>query len=1168
MLNISRKHLKRLAWTLVAIVAAPVLLYGSIQVFRKPLVELLLSEIFKAEAEVEAVSLNFHTAFPYARAGLKNVAIKSKNPARPREDAFEIEEAYARLNPWKLVYRLLFAKDEQIRVDKIYAQDVKITFETDAEGRQNFYRMFKGNKPPEKRPAEVALPDMEIRRCLFSFKNRQKLREYVTYFDSLDVSLKVHPKKVTAKLDGKGRTGHIRAGNSYYLEHLPLAMKADLHYVKAKRQIRFMPGTVANFGETKAKIIGSLGMQKPGRYDLVFQTESGNFDALFGLVPRKARKQADNFRFDGLLNIVGSLKGIDSPEETPHIDLFFRSDSMEVTNRKTGGKIKNLAVSGVYTNGEKNSVETARLEIKKISGRIEDRPFEGYCTIENFSDVYVKGGLEARLFVPDLLKLGGLELKPGAAGEAEIDLKVSGRVRDLAKSASVENVDYNGSVKLTGVRAAPERAPLTFENISGSLKLLGGKLVLERLQGLVNRQPLFCRAQVFNLVPWLFGQDYALSASADIDLGALNLDQLIAEWEPPPDSLKAKRPPFRGVFQLPEDFSVNLGFNIDRLKFRGLATDEFRANFALRSQQLDLRSLVLRQGGDRVQVQASIDGRDKTRNRFQGKVALRSPHVLQLLQRAGLLPVETQNKTFRAGLDLGLEGWISKAPVVKGAYPRIRCRAVLDSAYFKDAAGNIRLERLKLVAQLTESHLFNFDHTSLLVDSISGTANDYKFGGKLFVEDWVKRASRLTVSSRISAPAFLRFFELDFIQNPRGTLDFITRIEGKLDNVLNLDSVFYQQYTGNLRIHNLGFRFAKSGLECRNVKANIAYNKARIRVRELNGWMEGTNFQIKGFLGNALPYLYGAGERLKADVDFEADTIDIERFIATRQSAKDREKKYYLTVPPHTDVQARLNVGAARFDRFSFGDISAAVSVKDRVAELEHLVAQTCGGRMNVDAKVDARTADTLKVLSSVMLTEMNVKQLMFNLRNFRQKVVTDENLEGVLNAQLTLSSILPSTLETDHRYTNFHLNFDITDGRLKNFKPFEKIDLFISDKYKKDLPFIIRGRNVNMRDRFIYFPALELRSAIVDALFSGHYTVDGAFRYELAVLRQGGKKRRRAKELHKSALDRYKNSPLVFVMRGDPDGFTVKYRGDKALTNLFRKLVPNWLDEKKFWME
>jgi len=204
----------------------------------------------------------------------------------------------------------------------------------------------------------------------------------------------------------------------------------------------------------------------------------------------------------------------------------------------------------------------------------------------------------------------------------------------------------------------------------------------------------------------------------------------------------------------------------------------------------------------------------------------------------------------------------------------------------------------------------------------------------------------------------------------------------------------------------------------------------------------------------------------------------------------------------------------------------------------------------------------------------VDVHQLFYQMGNFGQTGILDENIFGVMTADVQFSSLWSPALDIDWGSLTTQARIRIEDGVLVDYEPMIALSRFLRVDDLGRVTFSTLENQIAIRNRMIYIPEMEIRSSALNLQLSGEHSFGNDIDYRLQILlaellARKNRERRNPQEQYGDIIDDGLGRTTLFlrvtgplsdpVFRYDHQGVREKIRDDlrqegQNLLDVFRR--------------
>jgi hypothetical protein len=344
----------------------------------------------------------------------------------------------------------------------------------------------------------------------------------------------------------------------------------------------------------------------------------------------------------------------------------------------------------------------------------------------------------------------------------------------------------------------------------------------------------------------------------------------------------------------------------------------------------------------------------------------------------------------------------------------------------------------------------------------------------------------------------------------------------------------------------------------------ITLNDNDVFIENLSAKMKSSDMILEGYLKNILSFVFLEDEKLFVDAELSSDMINMDELLKDYHSSSSTDTAYALGFPERVNSKLKLNIGELKFRRFEGQNISGVVMLKNKKLIAKELAFEAMGGSVSALGVIDGTSNSSILITCDADIIGIDITKLFYQFENFGQSTITDRNLKGRADVTVQLASVWDLELKPDMDKIYAKADITISRGELLDFKPMMALSEHIEVSELKHVRFSTLQNEIEIKNRNIYIPRMEIKSTALNITASGIHGFDNHIGYKIRVylpelLAKKSKKKKRNNEfgvIEDDGLGLW----LFLSMTGTADDPIVKYDRKEAI----KKIGEDLKEEKK----
>jgi hypothetical protein len=436
-----------------------------------------------------------------------------------------------------------------------------------------------------------------------------------------------------------------------------------------------------------------------------------------------------------------------------------------------------------------------------------------------------------------------------------------------------------------------------------------------------------------------------------------------------------------------------------------------------------------------------------------------------------------------------------KTPLKRGHDPTITLSAKLDNSDFKLEDHDMLLVGIQglVTINIPGDSLYSGDLTkaTLVAEIDKATFMKWPLTGNILIDNL--ETPMLTANASLNIPASL--LNSGQVNGPwSGTAN------AQLDLVLPLDYVTANNWMELAKRCDVVLKSSDIRYKVNNRKsirlALLAHLNTKIlEIRKCDISHDGQSIQASGVVYDFMRKVLNEEDHWKAKVKIKSEHIELEKWldnikqITEAQPAKKPNTTSTMDKQEMDDITLEVDVKKLSFDNFVATQVKGQLLIKPEIAEIKNLKLNTCKGIMQTDMV----WKNSKYIKGNVKFNNAQVKEIFSTFNNFNQEVVKSEQLEGVINLNADFSLEIDSSFHIFKNSLSAVVDFSITNGRLRNFEPFEKVSKYAFKNRKlDDVEFADLKQRFHFDGTLMQIDLMEINSSAFWMYVEGEFDFDG----------------------------------------------------------------------------
>ena len=469
----------------------------------------------------------------------------------------------------------------------------------------------------------------------------------------------------------------------------------------------------------------------------------------------------------------------------------------------------------------------------------------------------------------------------------------------------------------------------------------------------------------------------------------------------------------------------------------------------------------------------------------------------------------------------------------------------------------IKFTNISTSGKITNGNLKNFQTSEIEFSNFSTNLANGKIFGNFKVNNLNKLFLTGNFNSSLDANDINNYFQNSPFLNLKGKINASSKYKGNISFDKKFSDYFLlAEHTSKLEINNMNFNYLNSPIDYSIDFAEITMNNENIIVDSSSLKIENNMLNYKGHIKNLVAYFTEKSETINLLGEIKSDKI----IYSPSQEANNKSVENHL-IPKWITFDFDLKLKKLIYNDFYVTDLMGKLKLQNRMISGENINGNSLGGNITSDFSLNEETKNYLVLKANLILNSINIQNTFVAFNDFNQNFIQSDHIKGISSAKIDFESHWkPDTKFIDEKLI---LTSDLTieKGELINFEPLEKLSSFVSVDDLKHVQFSTLKNTIDVKDKIVTIPKMEINSSALSLLLSGTHTFDNLINYDITLLLsellfKKFKTKNNSSEFGEVVKDDQNFTAIYLKMSGDKDKTEIAFDGLKLKEDIQNKIT------------
>jgi hypothetical protein len=590
------KAAKKVFFYFVLAVIVLVIAFGaSVYLFKDQIIQQFISEANKSlgtPVQIGQIEISAWRDFP-------NLAITFT-------DVY-VEDSHPGLYPLFIAKKVSFflnaaeAYDGKYSIRGLQIHDSETHLKVDEEGINNFTILKDSGRGGS--TISFDLNNVKLTDTKVSYHDLQASQHHI--FESQKLTASVRLRNAIYEIEGQGDVtiGQIGIGNLQLLQNKKLDVTASVNYDHGRKLVT-VDKSKLKLGKSEFTLTGKNEFKQKNLVDFTLKSDDTDVQTILSLFPETTSRQLREYKSHGEIYFSLSTKGEIAKNKSPFLTISFGCKNASFYHPTYQSKIDGANLEGSFASSSVSDLSHGELFLKKISGKLNGKPFESDFSIQNFSDPYVTLRFRGELDVAWVRNFYTIKEVQEMSGYANADVNFAGKISLLKEKSTAQQVHAEGTLELKDISVVSGKQGLQFKNWSGTLQFNRNDIAMSNVAGRLGKSDFLLNGFLKNVITCLLFENQPIGIEADLKSDFLDLDQLVAFGLGDTGSKDFG-------FALSPNLHLNFNCEVNQMKYKRFVPRRVRGDLLVKNQVAVSRHLTFNSMGGSLSGSGIVDAKNR-----------------------------------------------------------------------------------------------------------------------------------------------------------------------------------------------------------------------------------------------------------------------------------------------------------------------------------------------------------------------------------------------------------------------------------------------------------------------------------------------------------------------------------------------------------------------------
>ena len=446
-----------------------------------------------------------------------------------------------------------------------------------------------------------------------------------------------------------------------------------------------------------------------------------------------------------------------------------------------------------------------------------------------------------------------------------------------------------------------------------------------------------------------------------------------------------------------------------------------------------------------------------------------------------------------------------KGVMNKEKNPLLKMDYKINEGQFKLKSIPFELYDVQINGSINNGEDKNFNSTTIKSDLFKAATKKGWIDGKFILNNLNNYFLTAQFTSSWDLTEVNQYFEDSPFIGLTGNMIANTDYQGNIAFNKNFKKTFLNaNHKSNIKLNNLNFNYNIFPLKFtfKSVDCNIENHK--IVIDTCKSTISETDLDFQGDIINLIAYILGEAPKIYVNGNIKSTYTNFSEIMTLSNlsnSKKGKIKKNRYIMPNWINSNTSIDIKNFSYNNLVGSDVNGILSYKNRALNGSNLSIHALNGEINGNFNLSEPINNNLKLTTNLNIKQINIRNSFDAFNNYGQTFIMNDQLKGVGSGDIKIESHWKPDFLLDKNKLKINSHLIIEKGELIDFKPLENLSSYISLDELKHVKFSTLENTIDVKNKVITIPLMEIKSSALSVLLSGTHTFNQEINYEVTLL-------------------------------------------------------------------
>jgi len=444
--------------------------------------------------------------------------------------------------------------------------------------------------------------------------------------------------------------------------------------------------------------------------------------------------------------------------------------------------------------------------------------------------------------------------------------------------------------------------------------------------------------------------------------------------------------------------------------------------------------------------------------------------------------------------DIKITGIISK-----NTNPLFEMNYVINNGGFELKSRPFKLKNIAINGTVSNGEKHNFNTTKIIASDFKSNTNEGYLNGIFSLQNLNNYYFKSNFNSSWDLKEVNTYFEDSPFTNLQGEIVATTNYNGEI----SFDNKFKNKFlnathTSDVKFENISFSYKKFPLPFTLDFGDCQLKNNKIIFKNSSSTISESDLRFVGETTDLIAYILNKKDKIAISGDLTSTYTNLKQLMTLGDISEDQSS---TTFPNWIKANINTEIANLSYDNFTATNLSGNIQYNNGTLKGFNMSGNSLDGNISGYFIFTEPKNKHLMLLGDINFTKINIRNSFHAFNNYGQAFINENEIKGLGTAEVNIEAHWKPDFILDEEKLKLKSHLIIEKGELIDFKTLENLSSYVSVEELKHVKFSTLENNIEVENKIITIPNMEIKSSALSVFISGSHTFNQDINYDIKLL-------------------------------------------------------------------